>query len=277
MLSLEGRNVVLEALRAERDLEEILLDRGVKVDGKIQEILGLARQQGVVVNRVKRRELDKISQTGVHQGIIARGTVGEALGLRQVFAKCRAAKKDAFILVLSEVLYEQNLGAILRSAEGAGVDAVVIPPRSKGVTAVVARTSMGASEYVPVVPENIFGALKMMRDEGLLVVGAESTGQKNYFEVDLRGPVAMVIGGEDRGLTEPLQKACEMVVKIPLQGHLHSLNMSVSAGILMFERVRQQLSSQKGSTKALPSLAGLIPKGSGLPRDLSTRHDDYCW
>lgn len=247
MLSLEGRNVVLEALRAERDLSEILLARGVKVDGKIQEILDLARHQGVEVNRVKRRELDKISQTGVHQGIIARGAVGEVLGLRQVFAKCRVARRDPFILVLAEVLEEQNLGAILRSAEGAGVDAVVIPPRSKGVTPVVARTSMGASEYVPVVSENLFAALKTLRDEGVLVVGAESTGQKNYFEVDMRGPVAMVIGGEDRGLTEPLQKACEVVVKIPLQGHLHSLNMSVSAAIVMFERVRQlKMKSEKG-------------------------------
>lgn len=247
MLSLEGRNVVLEALRAERDLSEILLDRGVKVDGKIQEILGLARQQGVRVNRVKRKELDKISQTGVHQGIIAQGREGETLGLRQVFARCRAAGKDPFILVLSEVLYEQNLGAILRSADGAGVDAVVVPPKSRGVTSVVARTSMGASEYVPVVQDNLFSALKMLRDEGLLVVGAESTGQPNYFEVDMRGPVAILIGGEDRGLTEPLQKACEIVVKIPLQGHLHSLNMSVSAAILMFEKVRQ------GIVKSLPS------------------------
>lgn len=275
MLSLEGRNVVLEALRAGRDLNEILLDRGVKVDGKIQEILDLARHQGIEIRHVPRKELDKLSQTGVHQRIIARGEVEEAPGLRQVLGRCRAAKRDPFILVLTEVLYEQNLGAILRSAEGAGVDAVVVPPRVKGVTPVVARTSMGASEYVPVVQENLFSALKMLRDEGLLVVGAESTGQKNYFEVDLRGPVAILIGGEDRGLTGPLQKACAVVVKIPLQGHLHSLNMSVSAGILMFERVRQI--QQERPTKALLGLAGLVPKGSGLPKDLSAQHDDCCW
>lgn len=239
MLYLEGRNVVLEALRAGRPLAEVILYSGVREDAKISEILKLASRAQVPVRRLKRKELQKISQTGVPQGVIALTWKAGPTNLTEVLEKFRAASPPPFILVLPEVQNEQNLGAILRSAEGAGVAVVLLPPRSRGVTPVVARTSMGASEYLPVVQANIFSSLRQLRDEGFLVVGADATGKLNYWQVDLTGPVALVVGGEDRGLTEPLQKACEAVVSIPLQGQLNSLNIGVSAAILMFERVRQ--------------------------------------
>ncbi len=245
MLYLEGKNVVLEALRSGRSLVEIVLYDGVKKDPKMGEILKLARKARTRVRRMGRKDILKMSKTGVPQGVIAVAWEEGPASLQEILTLCREQMRDPFILVITDVQSEQNLGAILRSAEGAGVDAVVLPPKSKGITAVVARTSMGASEYVPVVSESLFSALRRLRDEGFLIVGADASATKNYFEIALTGPVALIIGGEDRGLSDPVKADCEVLARIPLQGKLNSLNMSVSAGVVMFERVRQLTTGKK--------------------------------
>ena len=142
-------------------------------------------------------------------------------------------------MLVDEVQYEHNLGAILRSALGAGVDAVIAPvQRGVGISPVVIRVSMGGAEAVPLIREGISSALAEIRRRGIPVLGADVDGVPPW-EVDMRGPLALVLGGEDKGLTPPIRKRCDQIVGIPLAGGLSSLNVSVSAGVLLFERVRQ--------------------------------------
>lgn len=230
---LEGRNVVVEALRrGRRALRHIYLDDAAKGDDKVTEIL---EKGGKLVRRVPRHLLDRASQTGVHNGVIADADPLPELSLREVLA----ANRDPFLVLVDEVQYEHNLGAILRSALGAGVDAVIVPvQRGKGLSPVVHRVSMGGAEAVPLIREGISSSLAEIRRQGILVVGADMDGVPPW-EVDLTGPVAMVFGGEDKGLTDPVRKRCDVILGVPLLGNLESLNVSVTAALLMFERQRQ--------------------------------------
>lgn len=239
-VSLEGRNVVLEALRARREITEIHVDEGVGHSGKIGEITELARTARVPVLTVKRSELDRISETGSHQGVIALAVPKRPMTLKGLLASL-SGNKSPLLLVLGEVMYEQNLGAILRTADGAGVNGVIVPTRhSAPISATVSRVSMGASEYVPVVRESPTSTLAVLRREGIMVFGVEAGGDRPYFEADLRGPAAFVFGGEDKGLSGTIRDRCDLVLTIPLKGRITSLNVSVSVGIILYERVRQE-------------------------------------
>lgn len=231
---LEGRNIVIEALvRGRRPVLRIWLDEGAKGDDKVARIVALG---GSRVTRVPRTQLDRMSVTGVHNGVIAEAAPLPELSLREVLD----AHPEPFLVLVDEVQYEHNLGAILRSALGAGVDAVILPvQRGKGVTPVVQRVSMGGAEAVPVVREGISSVLAELRRRGIRIVGADMDGCAPW-EIPLTGPLAIVLGGEDKGLTDPVRKRCDAIVGIPLMGQLESLNVSVTAGILFFERVRQQ-------------------------------------
>lgn len=231
--ALEGRNVVLEALvRGRRAVRRIWLDEGARVDAKVQRILELA---GDRVTRVPRPVLDRLSVTGVHNGVIAEAEPFAEMTVRELLDQVASP----FVVLVDEVQYEHNLGAILRSALGAGVDAVIIPvERGKGLTPVVQRVSMGGAEAVPVIREGISSALAQLRRAGVKVVGADMDGVAPW-EADLRGPLAIVLGGEDKGLTDPVRKRCDQIIGVPLAGNLESLNVSVTAGVLLFERVRQ--------------------------------------
>lgn len=230
---LEGRNVVLEALvRARRPVRRVWLDAGARPDEKVARILELA---GDRVVRVDRPLLDRMSVTGVHNGVIAEADPFPDLTVRELLD----AHRDPFLVLVDEVQYEHNLGAVLRSALGAGVHGVVVPvQRGKGLTPVVHRVSMGGAEAVPLVREGISSALADIRRAGVTVIGADMDGVP-YWEVDMTGPLAIVLGGEDKGLTPPVRKRCDAIVSVPLQGGLESLNVSVTAGILLFERTRQ--------------------------------------
>jgi 23S rRNA (guanosine2251-2'-O)-methyltransferase len=236
---LEGRNVVLEALvRRRRPVRTIWLDVGARPDDKVNQILSLA---GDRVRRVERHLLDRMSLTGVHNGVIA-----EADGLPEPSVRELLEKPEPFLVLIDEVQYEHNLGAILRSSLGAGVDGVIIPvQRGKGLTPVVQRVSMGGAEAVPVARAGISASLADIRRAGLRVVGADMDGVPPW-EIDLTGPIAFVFGGEDKGLTEPVRKRCDVIAGIPLAGGLESLNVSVTAGVLLFERVRQMAARRTG-------------------------------
>ncbi len=145
--------------------------------------------------------------------------------------------------VLDEVQDPQNLGSILRSAEATGVNVVLIPKRgSVGITAVVHRVSMGGSAYVPVARENLFTALKLLKEEGVRCIATDTSGSVDYFEAKLTGPLALVIGGEDKGVSPVLLTKCDLIIRIPMMGRLTSLNVGVAAALVMYERVRQQKS-----------------------------------
>jgi len=240
---LEGRNVVFEGLNSGRKIKKIFVDVGALKsgkDGKIAEITELASELKVAIIPTERGELDGISQTDSHQGVIAEAVPRAEISLTGLLKSIRG-KKEPFILVLGEVMYEQNLGAIIRTAEGAGVNAIVIPRRRTApLSPTVARVSMGASEYVPLIRESITSALSILRREGVMIFGVETGGDHQYYDVDMTGSTALVFGGEDRGLTTTIRDRCDEVVSIPLLGRIGSLNVGVSVGVVLFERLRQE-------------------------------------
>jgi 23S rRNA (guanosine2251-2'-O)-methyltransferase len=241
---LEGRNVVLDALeRGRRTVRKVWLDANAKPDRKVSAILA---QAGTRVERVDRALLDRMSVTGVHNGVIAEADPLPELSVKELLD----AHAEPFLVLVDEVQYEHNLGAILRSALGAGVDGVIVPvQRGKGLTPVVHRVSMGGAEAVPLVREGISSALAQLRRAGVTILGADMDGVPPW-ELDLTGPVALVLGGEDKGLTDPVRARCDHIVGVPLAGGLESLNVSVTAGVLLFERVRQRAAR---SAAAAPS------------------------
>ncbi|MEE2750122.1 MAG: 23S rRNA (guanosine(2251)-2'-O)-methyltransferase RlmB [Myxococcota bacterium] len=237
---LEGRNPVYEALsRRRRRVDCVWLDDRARVGPKIARILELCEEQGVVVERVPRSVLDKKARGDVHNGVMARAQPHPHYTVASRLDALFSEGTDPFFILADEVVYEQNLGAILRSAMGAGVNGLVIPVRrGKGVTPVVSRVAMGGAEEVPVIREGISSALKRLNRAGVRVVGADMDGTP-FWDVDLTGPLAIVLGGESKGLTSTVRQRCDSVVQVPLQNELDSLNVSVTAGVLLFERVRQ--------------------------------------
>jgi 23S rRNA (guanosine2251-2'-O)-methyltransferase len=237
---LEGRNVVLEALsRGRRPVRVIWLDEGARVDGKLDRILALAAKQGVRIQRVNRREIDRRARGDVHNGILADAEPLARCTVDEVVRGAFFRDEVPFLALADEVQYEHNLGAILRSGLGAGLHGLIVPTRrGAGLSPVVARVAMGAAEEIPVIREGLFSALKKIKRLGVRIVGADMGG-KPPWDVDLTGPIALVLGGESKGLSPTLRSRCDAIVGVPLQGGLESLNVSVTAGILFFERVRQ--------------------------------------
>lgn len=238
---LEGRNPVLEALsRRRRRVRRIWLDERARPEPRLKRIAQLAGEQGVPIQRVERRFLDRKSTTGVHNGVIAEADELEHWSFSSRVDDVLGRGEDPCFVVADELSYEHNLGAVLRSSLGAGVHGVVIPTqRGKGVTPVAARVSMGGVEEVPVIREGLSSCLKLAQRAGLPIVGADMDGVPPW-QLDLSGPLVLVLGGESKGLSKALRKRCDAIVGIPLQGGLQSLNVSVTAGVLLFERVRQR-------------------------------------
>lgn len=240
LIQLEGRNVVLEALRSGRTISRIIIDSRASRGDKIGEIRNLSRKKGIDIQTGDRNELKRLSLTGSHQGVIAFATPKENITLTGLLKEIRG-EREPFLVVLGEVMYEQNLGAIIRTAECSGVDGIVVPKkRSAPLSATVSRISMGASEHVPVIREGITSALSILRREGVMLFGVEADGERDWFDQDLTGASAFVFGGEDKGLTDVIRQRCDTIISIPLFGEITSLNLSVSVGIILYEKVRQE-------------------------------------
>lgn len=237
---LEGRNPVLECLsRERRRVYRIWMDRGAKPEPRIERIMRLASEQGVPVEITDRRRLDKLADGRVHNGVIAEVEPLASWSAAALVDPDRLGGQDPFLLVTDGLQYEHNLGAVLRSSLGFGVTGVIVPTRrGASISPVVARVSMGAVEAVPVAREGLFSALKVVKRAGIRVVGAEGGGRP-IQDIDLSGPLAVVLGEEGRGLSSKLRERCDELVSIPLAGRLESLNVSVAAGILMYEKRRQ--------------------------------------
>ena len=240
MDQLEGRNIVLEALtRKVRPVTRILMDERTRSNPKIDHILSIANQRAIPVHTAPRDKLDAVSITGVHNGIMAEAETLPDWTVTARLNHCLDRGVDPFFVLVDEVNYEHNLGAILRSAMGSGVHAVVIPTRrGKGVTPVVQRGAMGGAEEVPVIREAIPASLKVLRRAGVRIVGADMNGRP-YWDVPMGGPLAIVLGGEDKGVTHTIRDRCDEIASVPLEHGLDSLNVSVTAAVLMFEKVRQ--------------------------------------
>ncbi len=236
---ISGRNAVLAALRVGGRAREVLLDSGAQAAGKLQEILDAAQKAGISVRRADRRELDRLGGAN-HQGVVAFAIRAAEPNLKDILGQCAAAGRAPCVVLVRELLHEHNLGAILRTADAAGADAVILPSRGGAELGPEAiRVSTGAAETVPVVRQSLTQALAMLRRQGVTIVGAEPDARTDYWDQDLTGPLALLLGGEDRALSQPLREACDALVRIPMVGHVTSLNVSVACALLLYERLRQ--------------------------------------
>ncbi len=239
---IEGRNAVIEALRAGVTIDKIYIMKG-ETDATLGHIASSAREKGVVVVDADRRKLDGMSRTHSHQGVIALAAVREYASVEDILAAAREKGEAPLIVVCDELSDPHNLGAVIRTAECAGAHGVIIPKRrSAGLTAIVAKTSAGAVSHLPVarVP-NIPSLLKQLKQEGVWVFGTAADGNTTLYSADLKGPAAIVIGSEGDGMGRLVGEQCDFRVSIPMKGHINSLNASAAAAILLYEAVRQRL------------------------------------
>ena len=238
---LEGRNAVTEALRSGRTIDKVWIAAG-DTDRGLARLAAQAKEAGAVVNTVDRRKLDQMSATHAHQGIIAMTAAHEYATVDEILALAAERGEAPLLVVCDELSDPHNLGAILRTAECAGAHGVIIPKRrSVGLTAVVAKASAGAVEYMKVARvSNLVSAIESLKEKGVWVFGTAADGAVPLYEADLKGPAAIVIGNEGSGMSRLVAESCDFKVSIPMKGMISSLNASNAASILLYEAVRQR-------------------------------------
>lgn len=238
---MEGRNAVLEAFRSGRVVDKLFVLERCE-DGPVRTILREAKKHDTMVRFVKKERLDQMSETGKHQGVIAMTAAYDYAEVEDILNKAREKGEPPFVVILDNIEDPHNLGAIIRTANLAGAHGVVIPKnRAVGLTATVARTSAGALNYTPVARvTNIARTIEELKKEGLWFVCADMGGTGMY-QLDLKGPIGLVIGNEGEGVSRMVKEKCDFVASIPMKGDIDSLNASVAAGVLAYEIVRQRL------------------------------------
>lgn len=235
-----GRNPVSEAIKSGREIDKIMVKKG-EIEGSLKPIIKKARDMGIPVIEADRNKLDQIAEGGNHQGVIAYVAAHDYASLDDIFENAANKGHAPFIVILDKITDPHNLGSIIRTANCAGVDGIIIPKRgSVGLNEVVAKTSAGAIEYVPVCKvTNIAQTIDTLKDRGVWVAGAEAGGDTMY-KTDLKGSMALVIGSEGEGISRLVKEKCDFLVEIPMFGDVNSLNASVAAAVLMYEIVRQR-------------------------------------
>jgi len=238
-----GVNPILEALRAgRRTIEEITVAEGAR-NSRLNELLDLARNQKIAVRHAPRAKLDREAGTNSHQGVIARVSAARYVDAEELLTSVELkiqSEQSPLIVLLDGVEDPRNFGAILRTADCAGVQAVFVPERrAVGLTDTVAKAAAGALEHVPVARvTNLVRLIEQLKERKVWIVGTDAAGPSNYTEWDWTQPTAVVFGGEGSGLHRLVRERCDMLVRIPLQGHLESLNVSVAVGVVLFEALR---------------------------------------
>ena len=234
MAILSGIHPVAEALRAGRALDRILVAQGAG-GPRLQEVIDLARQASVPVRFEPRNALDRLAGSAAHQGVVA-------LGASQKYTDLQSIESSGILVVLDGVEDPHNLGAIIRTAHAAGASGIVIPERrAAGVTDVVAKAAAGALEHLPVIRvTNINRALEDLKQRGYWIYGLDERGAEDYDRVNFSAPTALVLGGEGKGLHDQVRKHCDVLVRIPMAGKISSLNVSVAAGVVLFEWKRRR-------------------------------------
>ena len=237
---IEGRNAVLEALRAGKPIDKLYVLDGCP-DGPVRTIIREAKKGDTIINYVKKERLDQLSETGHHQGVIAMAASYEYATVEDILEKAREKGEAPFIFVLDNIEDPHNLGAMIRTANLAGAHGVIIPKRrAVGLTPTVARTSAGAINYTPVAKvTNLKQTMEHLKIEGMWFVCADMDGTP-YYQMDLKGPMGLVIGNEGEGVSRLIKETCDFVASIPMKGDIDSLNASVAAGVLAFEIARQR-------------------------------------
>jgi len=237
---IEGRNPIIEALKADREIERLWIAKGSDT-GSVKKIIGMAKEKRIPIEYVDRKILDNKSVTGASQGIIATVAAYKYSELEDILSRAREKQEDLFVLILDGIEDPHNLGAITRTAEATGVHGIIIPKRrAVGLTQTVVKASAGAIEYVPIVKvPNLVQAIKTLKDNGAWIAAADISG-KDYFESNLKGSIGVVIGSEGKGISKLVLENCDFSIKIPMKGEISSLNASVAAGVIMYEVVRQR-------------------------------------
>jgi 23S rRNA (guanosine2251-2'-O)-methyltransferase len=238
---LTGINAVREALQADSAIDRIIIARG-RQDTRTEEIVQLARGRGIPVRFEDRSQIDRLANSKDHQGVIAIVAARAAGSLDDILANANAAGHGGIIVLLDGVEDPHNLGAIIRTSLAAGAQGVVIPERrAAGLTDTVARASAGALAHLPIARvTNLVRAMEELKEAGYWLVGLDEAAEKSYTQVDYTSPVGIVLGGEGKGLHELTRKRCDFVVSLPTKGPVKSLNVSVAAGVVLFEALRQR-------------------------------------
>ncbi len=239
---LEGRNALQEALKSGRTVDKVFIAAG-ETDRGLQRLAAEAKEAGAVVVPVDRRKLDAMSFTRSHQGVIALVAAHIYYSIDDILEEAASRGEAPLIVICDELSDPHNLGAILRSAECAGAHGVIIPKRrSVGLTATVAKASAGAIEYMKVARvTNINNAIAELKEKGVWVFGTAAEGSIPMYQANLTVPTAIVIGNEGDGMSQLVRKNCDVMLNIPMKGHISSLNASAAASILLYEALRQRL------------------------------------
>ena len=239
-LTIEGRNAVLEAFRSGKTIDKLFVLDGCQ-DGPVRTIIREAKKHDTIVQYVAKERLDQLSETKKHQGVIAFAAAYEYATVDEILEKAQEKGEPPFIFVLDGIEDPHNLGAIIRTANLAGAHGVIIPKRrAAGLTAVVARTSAGALNYTPVAKvTNLVRTIEELKEQGIWFVCADMDGTVMY-DLDLKGPIGLVIGSEGEGVSRLVKETCDFVAAIPMKGDIDSLNASVAAGVMAYEIVRQR-------------------------------------
>ena len=240
-MTIEGRNAVMEAFRSGKTIDRVYVLKGCQ-DGPINSILREARKHDTLVNFVAKERLDQMSETGKHQGVIASAAAYAYAEVEDMLKLAEEKGEPPFLFLLDDIEDPHNLGALIRTANLAGAHGVIIPKRrAVGLTATVARTSAGALNYTPVAKvTNLSATIEELKEKGLWFVCADMGGTTMY-DLNLTGPIGLVIGNEGDGVSRLVKEKCDFVASIPMKGEIDSLNASVAAGVLAYEIVRQRL------------------------------------
>ena len=238
---IEGRNAVLEAFRAGKTIDKLFVLDGCQ-DGPVKSILREAKKTDTIINFVDKERLDRLANSGHHQGVVAQAAAYEYAEVEDILNAAKEKGEAPFIFILDEIEDPHNLGAIIRTVNLCGAHGVIIPKRrAVGLTATVAKTSAGAVNYTPVAKvTNIAKTIEELKKEGMWFVCADMDGQTMY-DLNLTGPIGLVIGNEGAGVSRLVKEKCDFTASIPMKGDIDSLNASVAAGVLAYEIVRQRL------------------------------------
>ncbi|AKS37095.1 RNA methyltransferase TrmH [Anoxybacillus gonensis] len=235
-----GKNPVLEALKSGREMNKIWIAEGSQ-RGQMQPIIQLAKEMGITVQYVPKKKMDQLSE-GNHQGVIAQVAAYRYYDIDDLFKKAEERGEAPFFIILDELEDPHNLGSIMRTADAVGAHGIIIPKRrSVGLTATVAKASTGAIEHVPVARvTNLARTVDELKDRGVWIFGTDAKGNEDYRQLDGVIPLALVIGSEGKGMSRLLREKCDVLVRLPMVGHVTSLNASVAASLLMYEVYRKR-------------------------------------
>lgn len=241
MRIIEGRNPVIEALRSDAQIDTILINKEA-AQGSLNKIFELAKEKNILIKNVDKALLDRLSENKRHQGVIAEAMEYEYKDIDHIFNYAKEKNEKPFIVILDEITDVHNLGSIVRSAECLGAHGVIIPKRrSAQVNGVVAKSSAGAIEYLPICRvTNIVDTLETLKERGLWIYGADMSGEKYIYQEKFDGPVGLVIGSEGKGIGRLVKEKCDVLVKIPMKGKINSLNASNAASIIIYEIMKQR-------------------------------------